>query len=71
MEIFKGPKDKQIKVYESEWIIEDLNHQFDNIKFSDAHLCNSDQNYPIEIMFISRNQFLMENKLVTSCKTSL
>lgn len=70
MEIFKGEPGSQVKIYESEWIVDDLKHLYSGLKFSDAHFCNCDLKFPIEIKFISRNQFKMQNTLIASCKTT-
>ena len=67
MEIFKGQPGAQVKIYESDWVVDDIDHVYSGIKFSDAHFCNCDLKYPIEIKFISRNQFAMRNKLIASC----
>jgi len=55
MEIFKGQPGSQVKIYESEWVVDDLDHLYSGLKFSDAHFCNCDLKCPIEIKFISRN----------------
>ena len=70
MEIFKGPAGSQVKIFESDWIVDDLNHLYSDLKFSDAHLNNCDSKYPIEIRFNSRNQFRMQNTVVAICKTT-
>jgi len=59
MEIYKGEAGSQVKIYESDWIVDDLSHLYSGLKFSDAHLSNCDSKFPIEIRFISRNQFRM------------
>ena len=70
MEIFKGHPGSQVKIFESDWIVDDLKHLYSDLKFSDAHLSNCDPKYPIEIRFISRNQFRMQNTVVAICKTT-
>ena len=70
MEIFKGEQGSQVKIFESEWIVDDLNHVYSGLKFSDAHFCNCDLKYPIEVRFISRNQFAMRNTLIANCWTT-
>jgi hypothetical protein len=36
MEIYRGPIGKDVKIYESEWFVNDPNHLFEPIVLSDA-----------------------------------
>ncbi len=57
MEIWKGPRGANSKIYESNYWVDDLDEHFNNLTFDDAFLCNSDHEYPIEFKFINRNQY--------------
>lgn len=54
MEIYKGARGNNAKVYESEWFTNDLNHEFDLIHLTDSQICDS-QDSDIEIKIINRN----------------
>lgn len=71
MEIYRGDAKDNVKVYESEWFVNDLNHRFEPIKITDAHLCGCDPKAPITIKFINRNQFTMTNTEVATLETSV
>ena len=71
MEIYRGLKEHQTKVYESEWFVDEPNHKFAPIELTDAQLCNCDPAMVITFKFIRRNQFLMTNTEVCSTTTSL
>ena len=55
MEIYKGVRGNNAKVYESEWFTNDPNHIFNPIEITDGHLCNGNPELEIEIKFINRN----------------
>ena len=71
MEIWRGQRGQNVKVYESEWFTNDPNHQFNQIEITDAALCGTDFSSPIEFKLISRNQFKMVNTEVCYATTSL
>jgi hypothetical protein len=54
MEIWKGPIDQCVKVYESELFVDEFSRDF-CIQLTDAELCNCDKNLPIQFRFINRN----------------
>lgn len=70
MEIYKGVRGNNAKVYESEWFTNDPNHIFNPIEITDGHLCNGNPEMEIEIKFINRNQFKMENKEICYISTT-
>lgn len=61
LEIYRGQRGNNAKIYESEWFTNDPNHQFDLIELTDDKLCGTDHTAPIEFKFINRNQFKMIN----------
>lgn len=71
MEIYRGNNRNNVKVYESEWFVNDLNHRFEPIKISDAHLCGCDPKAAITIKLINRNQFTMTNTEVCCLVTNI
>jgi len=71
MEIFRGATDHKVKVFESEWFVDDPNHKFENIEMTDTQLCNGSDTELIEFRFIRRNQFLMSNEMVCHFTSSL
>jgi len=70
MELWKGDDDNYVKFYESDLWVDEFQKDF-NLKFTDAELCNCKPGLPIEIRFISRNQYKMENEVAVACVTSL
>ena len=56
MELWKGDDDNYVKFYESDLWVDEFQKDF-NLKFTDAELCNCKPGLPIEIRFISRNQY--------------
>lgn len=72
MEIYRGARGlDNAKIYESEWFTNEPNHHFDLIELSDAQLCGTDHNTPIQFRFINRNQFKMINTEVCYSLTTL
>lgn len=61
MEIYRGVRGNNVKIYESEWFTNEPNHRLAPIHLSDAQLCGNDPTSPIEFKFINRNQFKMTN----------
>lgn len=57
MEIYRGERGKNVKIYESSYWVDDLNERFTALTFEDALLCNADPKCPIEFKFINRNQY--------------
>lgn len=70
LEIYRGVKGNNAKVFESEWFTNEPNHVFEQIKITDSMLCESDS-AEIEIKIINRNQFKMTNKEVCHVSTNL
>lgn len=71
LEIFRGPRGNNVKIYESEWYVNDPNHRFKGLEFSDSQFCNGDPDMKIEFKFINRNQYMMENTEICYLETSL
>jgi hypothetical protein len=55
MEIYRGNKGNDAKIYESEYFVNDPNHEFESIYITDGRLCGGDPNLNITIKFICRN----------------
>lgn len=70
MEIYRGSRGNNAKIYESEWFTNEPNHFFDKIVLTDAVLCLTDYSYPIEFKFINRNNFKMTNTEVCYLTTN-
>ncbi len=70
MEIYRGPRGNNAKIYESEWFVNNPDHQFDPIELTDAFLYELDPFMPIEFKFINRNQFQMINTEVCYLETN-
>ena len=70
MEIWKGYQGNLVKFYESDLWVNDFNRSF-QLKFTDAELCNCDPDMPLQIKFISRNQYKMENDETCRLETCL
>jgi hypothetical protein len=71
MEIWRGPRGNNVKVYESEYFINEPDHKFDKIEITDSLLCGAKDDSPIEFKFINRNQFKMTNTEICYCTTTL
>lgn len=70
MELWKGEENNEVKIYESDLWVNEFEKEF-KLKFTDAELCNCKPSLPIQIKFISRNQYRMENKIAASVNTTL
>jgi hypothetical protein len=71
MEVLKGPRGNNGKIYESNFFVDQMTHEFQILEFTDQELCNTDAEAPIEIKFVNRNQYQMENTEICFCVTSL
>ncbi len=71
LEIYRGPRGNNAKIYESTWYVDDENHHFKNVELTDAQLCGCDESCPIEFKFINRNQYHMLNTEVAYLVTTL
>jgi hypothetical protein len=71
MEIYRGPRGNNGKIYESDYFVDEMDFQFPTIEFDDAQLCQREHDSQIEIKFINRNQYQMVNTEVCHCITSL
>jgi len=70
MEVYRGKRDQNAKIFESPYFVEDPLAKIP-MSFTDAQLCNGDQDSPIEIKFISRNQYKMTNTEICYAETTL
>jgi hypothetical protein len=70
MELWKGPAGKMVKFHESDLWVDNFDKDF-NLKFTDAEICNGDENMPLVMKFISRNQYRMENEETCRLETTL
>lgn len=70
LEIYKGPRNQNAKIYESEWNVDEVSKHY-NINISDAHFCDTNPDMPIEFKFINRNQYMMINTEVAFLMTTL
>lgn len=71
MEIYRGERAKNVKIYESDYWVDDLDTTITGLEFTDAQLCNGDPNSPIEIKFVNRNQYQMVNTEIAYVQTTL
>lgn len=71
LEIYKGQKGQNAKIYESEWFVGDISKRLDIITLTDSLLCNCNKECPITFKFISRNHFEMVNTEIASLTTNL
>lgn len=71
MEMYRGNAEHKVKIYESEWWVDQPDHKFETIEMTDTQLCNGKETEVIYFKFWRRNQFLMTNSEVCSCTTSL
>jgi hypothetical protein len=54
MEIYRGGRGKNVKIYESPYFVDDPDARFE-IELSDSQLCGTDPTANIEFKLISRN----------------
>jgi len=71
MELYRGPRGANGKVFESSFFVDNMNYHFKPLSFTDAQLCGGDPDSPIEIKFINRNQYKMENSEICYAETTL
>ena len=71
MEIYRGGMSSGAKIYESDFFVDDLNHRFSDLCFTDAELCGTDAGELIGVKFINRNQYKMENKEIACAEFSI
>ena len=70
MEIYRGARGRNVKIYESPYFVDDPNARFD-MEFTDSQLCGANANATIEFKFISRNQYKMTSDEVCYVETNL
>ena len=70
MEIYKGARGNNVKIYESSYWVDDLDEHFKGLCFDDSLLCKADPNSAIEFKFINRNQYQMINTEIAHIQTT-
>ena len=71
MEIYRGPRGNNGKIYESDYFVDEMDFEFPTVDFDDQQLCQCDPDSPIEIKFINRNQYQMVNQEICHVVTTL
>ena len=71
MEIYKGARGKNVKIYESSYFVDEKVIRLEKIRFTEQELNNGEHDATIEIKFMMRNHYKMENQEICYVETTL